>query len=292
MIKRCKFYFLALIIVGLILGWLERGSIRDWWYERNQPKLPASTTAVETGRGLSQGEEDLEDKEDKEKDQEEVSPNNNQDSSSSSTNIEIPAEINLAVSFTSQSPFSLWDELHEYLCEEASLLMVNRFYQGRGFASKEDANQAMKEIKDFEIKTFGEWKSNTAAEIAQVARDMLNYSNSEAVKLSNFLQIKKEVAQGHPIILPAAGRKLGNPNFTAPGPLYHMLVVRGWLADGRIITNDPGTRKGEGYIYSQDVLWNAIRDWNGGDVNNGDKVMIVVKQKTEKFKAQNCITLI
>jgi len=74
--------------------------------------------------------------------------------------------------------------------------------------------------------------------------------------------------------VPAAGRELGNPNFTDPGPLYHMLVVRGYT-ENNFITNDVGTRKGENYQYKYDVLMNAIHDWNGGDVNNGQRVVIV-----------------
>ena len=100
---------------------------------------------------------------------------------------------------------------------------------------------------------------------------------SLAVNQTDFKQIKEQIAQNNPVILPAAGRELKNPNFKAPGPLYHMLVVRGWLSDGRIITNDPGTRRGEGYIYDKSVLWDAIHDWNGGNVASGQKVMIVVK---------------
>jgi len=50
------------------------------------------------------------------------------------------------------------------------------------------------------------------------------------------------------------------------------------IAEGRVVTNDPGTRKGEEYQYAPDVLLNAIHDWNGsGDtIEEGRKAMIVV----------------
>jgi hypothetical protein len=57
-----------------------------------------------------------------------------------------------------------------------------------------------------------------------------------------------------------------------------MLVVRGWTKEGMIITNDPGTKRGEGYLYEPDVLINAVHDWSGGDVENGRKAMIVVEK--------------
>ena len=54
-----------------------------------------------------------------------------------------------------------------------------------------------------------------------------------------------------------------------------MVVVRGWTID-KIITNDPGTRRGEEFTYDPDVLFNAIHDWNDGDVYNGQKAMITI----------------
>ena len=48
--------------------------------------------------------------------------------------------------------------------------------------------------------------------------------------------------RGVPVLLPAAGRLLRNPYFSGQGPLYHMLVVKGYTRDGKIITDDPGTR--------------------------------------------------
>ena len=89
-------------------------------------------------------------------------------------------------------------------------------------------------------------------------------------------QIKSQIAAGYPILVPAAGRELGNPNFTGQGPLYHMLVLRGYT-DGMWITNDPGTRNGQGYVNDIDVIMAAMGDWNNGDPANGAKVVIFVE---------------
>ena len=86
------------------------------------------------------------------------------------------------------------------------------------------------------------------------------------------------------IIIPAAGRLLGNPYFQTPGPIYHMLVIRGYNAT-EFITNDPGTKRGDGFKYKYQTLINAIHDWDhqraeGGmtdeEMAQGNKVMIVV----------------
>jgi len=54
-------------------------------------------------------------------------------------------------------------------------------------------------------------------------------------------------------------------------------VIKGFLSDGQIITNDPGTRKGADYLYDPQILLDAIHDWNDGDVPRGEKNMIVIR---------------
>lgn len=92
--------------------------------------------------------------------------------------------------------------------------------------------------------------------------------------------IKDELRTGHIVVVPVAGRLLKNLYFTPPGPLYHMVVIRGFDdADGSFITNDPGTRRGNGLRYPQARLFEAIHDWNGGDVLNGEKRVMIVNKK-------------
>jgi hypothetical protein len=79
------------------------------------------------------------------------------------------------------------------------------------------------------------------------------------------------------VIVPAAGRLLGNPYFTAPGPIYHMLILRGYTASNQFISNDPGTKRGESYVYSVDTIMNAMHDWNNGEeITEGAKRVLVV----------------
>jgi len=76
---------------------------------------------------------------------------------------------------------------------------------------------------------------------------------------------------------------LKNPNFKAPGPIYHMLVIKGLTKTGDFITNDNGTRNGHNYIYKPDILYAAIHDapQGGHSINKADldanrKAMIIV----------------
>lgn len=196
----------------------------------------------------------------------------------------VPASFDIKVAFASQAPLGDWSMPYQEACEEASMIMAARYFKGE----KLDAN-----IMNDEILKLVKWEEDnnyaldlTAAQVVTIL-DKYFGVKSEVSKEVTADRIKKEIAAGHLIIAPAAGRDLGNPNYRAPGPLFHMLVVRGYNSTN-FITNDPGTRKGEGYQYSYgDLLW-AIHDWNGGsriykdprpepNIREGEKVMVIVK---------------
>lgn len=193
----------------------------------------------------------------------------------------IPKKINLAVPFISQAPFAVWDETHKEACEEASIIMLKYYLAGKKL-TKEIAEKEIQELVDFQNKNYGNFKDTTAQETADLFLDFYGeIGGGKKLKvIYNFEKedLKKYLARGYPIIVPAAGRKLGNPNFTGLGPLYHNLVLVGYDGDV-IITNDPGTRKGEGYKYDIDILYDAIHDFPGRpeDIEQGRKAMIVVE---------------
>ncbi len=197
----------------------------------------------------------------------------------------LPSAQNLAVPFTSQAPNANWDQDHEEFCEEASMLMVGRWFSNRKIANAADAEAGLQELKAWEVEHLGLYYDTTAAENAKVISAV--YGLNVEVKVNPTVHdIKFALANNQLVIVPTAGRELSNPNFTAPGPIYHNLVIRGYTSD-KFITNDPGTRKGNGYVYRQSVVMNAIHDWvpNGdrtkprqGDVTNGQKVILIVGQ--------------
>jgi hypothetical protein len=186
--------------------------------------------------------------------------------------------VNLAVPFTSQAPKADWSMPYQEACEETSLLMINAFLTNAGAFTPDTADAQILDLVEWEKAHFGYYEDTTAEEVVETARERFGYARSRAVKISSIADIKAVIDQGMPVIIPAAGRQLFNPNFSGAGPKYHMLVVKGYTKDGKIITNDPGTRRGADYVYDADVLWNAIHDWNGGDVDNGSKMMVVVEK--------------
>ena len=204
-------------------------------------------------------------------------------STGTSKEISIPAQLQWPVLFASQAPLSNWDALHEEACEEASMIMATRYFKKLPLNNN---------IMEEEIQNLIKWETDngygvdlSAAEVVKVMADYFGFN----VKISrevNTDQIKYELAGGNLIIIPAAGRDLHNPNFKAPGPLYHMLLIKGY-SSSQFITNDPGTRKGNGYRYGYAALIGAVHDWNhdlakGGmtdeEMRQGDKVMIIVNR--------------
>ncbi|MFA6183833.1 MAG: C39 family peptidase [Parcubacteria group bacterium] len=191
---------------------------------------------------------------------------------------EIVDNINIKVPFLSQAPLGNWDMRHEEACEEASLIML-RAYLKKETLEKNSGEVEIQKMIDFEIANYGDYKDTSAENTVKLAEDFYGLNNLEVVYDFTKDDIKKYLSQGNPIIIPAAGRNLNNPNFTPPGPLYHNLVLTGFTKDDVIITNDPGTKRGEGYRYKLTVLYGAIHDFSGDkeEIGSGRKAMIVIK---------------
>ncbi|HBO60378.1 TPA: hypothetical protein DD449_01680 [Candidatus Berkelbacteria bacterium] len=180
------------------------------------------------------------------------------------------------VPFISQAPFANWDELHDEACEEASLVIIDYYLSGKDL----NADLAEKEIKEqvnWELNFFGSHRDLNTNEVVTLAENYYNMHNLTVKKINSIDDIKKEISQNHLVIVPAAGRDLKNPNYRSPGPIYHMLVVSGY-DENHFITQDVGTKRGQNYIYDEDVLFDAIHDWTGtGDtIESGAKNTIIV----------------
>lgn len=190
----------------------------------------------------------------------------------------LPDTLNLSVLFVPQAPKKVWDALHEDACEEASMLMMQAYLNDVATMSLDDMDKKLADIVAYEKKTFGEnaWQSTSAKDTVTVMTDFLGVKTARVVPVKSLDDVKQAIAKGVPVMLPTSGRLLKNPNFRNGGPPYHMLVAKGFT-ETTIITNDPGTRLGADYAYKNAVLWDAIHDWNGGDVLKGAKVMIVAE---------------
>lgn len=183
------------------------------------------------------------------------------------------------VPFTSQAPHANWDAVHKETCEEASALMAARYVNGErsGTIAPDDVEAELQRIITWERETFGYFEDTNVEETARILKEFYNLPNISVRHDITLEDIKKEVGGGKLVIVPAAGRQLGNPFYTPPGPLYHMLLVIGYTRD-QIITNDPGTKRGLGFRFDNDIFYNAIHDWTGNKdtIETGPKAMIII----------------
>ncbi len=169
--------------------------------------------------------------------------------------------INLAVPFTSQAPTANWNEPFQDACEEAAILMADYYLRGLNMPSPQQVEDTLVAMIDWEGVHMNGDIDMSISELAYFAKNYLGYQNYDIVEDLTADKIRSYLDEGLPVIVPANGKRLANPNFRNGGPIYHMLVVKGYVED-KFITNDPGTRKGADFIYTVDNLMYSIADWN------------------------------
>jgi uncharacterized protein YvpB len=189
---------------------------------------------------------------------------------------ELPESVMIAVPFMIQAPHANWAMPYQEACEEASLIMVHHYLNRTTIDSAEQADKEILDMVAFE-ESKGYDVDVTTQDLADIAQE---YYGHEALLEHDVTieRMKQILAEGYPIILPVAGRRLENPYFSGEGPFYHMLVVLGYDEDG-FFTNDPGTRRGEHYYYDAELLVNAVHNWTGvkEEIEQGEPVMMILK---------------
>lgn len=179
----------------------------------------------------------------------------------------IPSKVFLNIPFSPQAPFGVWDETHNEACEEISIIMAMRYVGHKGLTRME-AEREIQKLVDCQNKKFGGHFDLTVEETAKLMEDCYGFKNYEIVNQASIETVIDALAKGNPVILPMAGRMLSNPNFKVPGPVYHMIIVKGYdLVRQELIVNDGGTKKGLNYRYKFDVIKKAWHDWTGSEKN-------------------------
>lgn len=184
---------------------------------------------------------------------------------------------NLSVPFTLQAPQSKWVQPWADGCEEATIVMLNHYYQGDA-ASKIPVTTAMAEMNQWfslENKLF---KQNKDTNADQTMRLINEFTPWEAYKVfrPTLAAIKAEIDNKRPVIALVHGKALKNPNFRNGGPDYHMLVIRGYDDQrNEFIVNDPGFGKGLDFRYQYGKLLASLHDFvPGGKTITGTPLVL------------------
>lgn len=190
------------------------------------------------------------------------------------------------VPFVAQAPTGKWDDPRQQDgCEEAASFMAMLWVRGEKPPQKAmDVERELLAISSWEEEQFGDYRDTSASDtVERIFNGYFKYDKVKVVYDIAAEDIIGELESGNLVIVPADGRKLGNPYFTPPGPERHMFVIRGYdPKTDEFITNDNGTRRGEGYRYKASILISAVRDYPTGDrlpIAETKKAMIVVSKE-------------
>ena len=192
----------------------------------------------------------------------------------------VPESKEIEVPFTSQAPAGDWSQPWKDACEETSIYMVASFYAGDDI-KREEAIKKIREILKTKNETFKVSKDESLATIAELIDELGLPWNARIVYDPTVDDLKKELSEGRPIIVPVYAPALGNPYYGG-GVYYHVLVLTGYDdADDVFVVNDPGTKRGEGLRFKYDTFMGAIHDLNPKDLDAGKKAVLFTSAKSD-----------
>jgi len=194
--------------------------------------------------------------------------------------VNLPIAVILKVPYTTQAPLGNWAQ-RQHTCEEASLLMVDRYLKGERSSGTIEPRTA-----DASINQITAWKPSVDVEIHQIGALAKRYMGwADEVRPATRAEMKQQLALGRPLIVGVRTHGLGNSNY--PGfrthfeqagySVSHYLVVVGYDQNDTFILNDPGISKGHGWHIKYDQLMHAIDDLDHAYPNlNAGRVFLVL----------------
>ncbi len=188
------------------------------------------------------------------------------------------SRIAYKVPFLCQAPEGKWTQPYEDACEEAAIIMAVHYVNGTTLNSNTGKNEILAMVNHQKKLFGGHFDLSVEKSLVLIRALKLNIS-AEVIPIKKHEDILGALKKGNILIVPAAGRMLNNPFYTSPGPVYHYLVITGFDDSKQMfITNDPGTKRGHGYTYSYNRLFDAIHDWTGTAANltKGQKMAILI----------------
>lgn len=243
---------IAIIVVAAIFMW------RDARYNTQVVDLPPDTAFTTLAKATTTQSPSASPQTEKTNTQEPKSEYSSQSRPLPSSS-SVPHALNLKAAFYAQAPAGNWDYPWQEACEEASVLLIANEYLNHQWTSAQ-FNEQILNMVDWENKTFGDYKHTTMAQTDQMINELLHLK-TKIHENPTLDTIKKILADGHFIVLPLAGQELGNPYFSNGGPVYHVVVAKGYTKDNKIITHDVGTKRGENYVYDWATIDAALHDY-------------------------------
>jgi hypothetical protein len=151
-------------------------------------------------------------------------------------------------------------------CEEASIVMIEQYYQGITTTPRSEAKKIMQNYFNIENRIFGSNANTDAKQTARLINEYSKYFESQIINNPTLDQIKEQIGAGKPVIALVYGFNLDNPRipFARYGSYYHTFVIKGYDDSSKeFIVNDDGDyEQGLDLRYKYDTIMGALHDYN------------------------------
>lgn len=197
--------------------------------------------------------------------------------------------VKLKVPFAVEVPDGRWVDPWKNACEEASMIMVDQYYQGKIKLTNAEAKKLMLPIFTLEDELFGFNKDSNAGETKLFADKFLSFTAT--IKENPTLdEIKAELTAKRPVITMHYGWGLNNPalHFRSGGSSYHMMVLSGFDdVKKQFIVQDSGNSKGLDFRYKYDIILKTLHDFNRATGQADGPARVLFTEPKTLVKVQN-----
>lgn len=172
--------------------------------------------------------------------------------------------VGLSVPFIIEIPDGTWTGPWKNACEEASMAMVDQYYQGVTSIGRQASKNIMLPLFAYQNSVWGSNADSNATRTAKIIEAKLDFK-ATIIRKPTIEQIKSELRAGRPVISFHYARYLENPghHFRVGGSYFHVMVISGFdEATQEFITEDPGAENGLDYRYKYDKLMATLGDFN------------------------------
>jgi len=191
----------------------------------------------------------------------------------------------LSVPYINEAPSGNWSGPWKNACEEASIAMIEFFYDGKNIATIAESEQFMQKLFDVQDRLYGSNANANAEQFNEIINRHTSFT-SRIVRNPTQQDIKTELDAGRPVISLHYGFDLNNKNipFLRTGSSYHAMVIIGYDDKKEVfIVNDDGDSKyGAQHEYDYDLFMNTLHDYRHEvDKADGAPTVLFTEKKSE-----------
>jgi hypothetical protein len=177
-----------------------------------------------------------------------------------------------SVPFTTQAPLGYWTtKPWADFAEEACVYMAYKWGTDSEMPGTAETATNLEAIGQWETEHLGSSALTDISQTLQMLNLALGYAKATISVDTSIANLKTLLDGGAILIVPVNGQILDNRYYGDPAPQYHMIVIYDYNAEG-FLSNDPGTSRGKGALYTETKILESLQDLNG------EKRMIVVSR--------------